>query len=150
MTPHLKLAAALALMLALIGACWTAYESGANNRENALKAQHAQAAAAAELAARVKEQDLHYQLREAQDAAKKRERKLLADAAGARGELDRLRDDLATIRHQLPGLTEAAVRGYADTASVVLRECASRYAELAATADALDNDRQTLIEAWPR
>jgi hypothetical protein len=150
MTAHLKLAAALVMLLGMIGACWTAYEAGADHRENALKAQSAQDAAAAELAARVKEQDLHYQLQEAQNAAKKRERKLLADAAGARGELDRLRDDLATIRHQLPSLAEAAVRGYADTASVVLRECASRYAEMAATADALDNDRQTLIEAWPR
>lgn len=150
MTAHLKLAAALALLLALIGAFWTAYEFGASNRENALKAQHAQAAAAAELAARKKEQAMHYQLQEAQHAAKLRERKILADAAGARGELDRLRHDLATIRHQLPGLTESAVRRYADTASLILGECASQYSELAATADAIDNDRQTLMEAWPR
>lgn len=149
-----RLAAALAfvlvLLLTLLGACWRAWEAGGDHRENALRAQYADAAAAAELIARAKEQAMHYQLQEAQDAAKVRERNLLSAAAGARGQLDRLRDTLATRRQQLPDLPETTLRHHADTASVLLRDCAERYTALAETTDRIDNDRQTLMEAWPR
>ena len=58
--------------------------------------------------------------------------------------------DLATARIILPGLTRAAVERYADTASIVFNQCVREYRDLAAQADQLANDRQTLIDAWPR
>jgi hypothetical protein len=101
-------------------------------------------------AARALEQALQAKVSKAQDDAKSRETKLAADAAGARTAANGLRDDLAAIRASVPSLTRDAVNRYADTASVVFQECADRYSELAAKADAINSDRQTLIDAWPR
>lgn len=86
----------------------------------------------------------------AKNAAITREKKLLVDAGRSRAAADRLRDDLATARVILPGLTRAAVERYADAASVVFNECVREYRDVAAQADRLASDRQTLMEAWPR
>lgn len=140
---------ALALSVG-IGIGWTTNGWRLNAEIADIKSEYSKAAMKSESAARAKEQALQTKLQEAQNAAKEREKKLLADAVAARAESGRLRDDIATFRRQLPGLTEAAVRKYADTASIVLSECQSRYSELAEAVDRIDNDRQTLVEAWPK
>lgn len=100
--------------------------------------------------ARSQEQKLQTKVQEAKNAAAIREKILLADAGRARLAADRLRDDITSIRASLPGLTDAAVRRYADAASVVFDQCVREYSRMAAQADQLANDRQTLIDAWPR
>lgn len=100
--------------------------------------------------ARETEQDWQKRLREAQNAAKKRESKLQDDANAASGAASSLRQQLTKLRSDLPKLTRAAIDSYADAASVVFSECTAEYTEMARKADAIDNDRQTLEDAWPK
>lgn len=122
------------------------YDQGFEARE----AIAVKAALASEKAARTKEAEWQTTLKEANDAATKRETKNRDDAAAARLAANRLSIDLADLRRKLPELTEQAVRQYADTASVVFGECSSKYIELAETADRIDSDRQKLEDAWPK
>lgn len=114
-----------------------------------LRGEYIASALVASEKARRQEQQLQTKVQEAKNAAAIREKTLLADAGRARLAADRLRDDLATARVILPGLTRTAVERYADTASVVFDQCVREYRDLAAQADQLASDRQTLIDAWP-
>lgn len=87
---------------------------------------------------------------DAQNSARVRDVALRRDSDLARAESDGLRDDLATLRRQLPGLADNAVRQYADESTKLLTDCAERYRGLAAEADILWSDRKTIIDAWPR
>lgn len=93
---------------------------------------------------------LKQQVQEAKDNAKKREKTLQKSVDVAVASSNSLRNQLTSIRRSLPSLTEQAVRKYADTASTILGDCQSKYQELAARADGLSSDLQTLIEAWPQ
>jgi hypothetical protein len=115
-----------------------------------LRGEYIAAALVASESARQKEIALILSVESAKNAAAIREKTLLADAGRSRAAADRLRDDLATARVILPGLTRAAVERYADAASVVFNQCVNEYRDMAAQADQLANDRQTLIDAWPR
>lgn len=115
-----------------------------------LRAEYINQALAASESARAREKQLQTKVEDAKNAAVTREKTLLADAGRSRAAADRLRDELATTRVILPGLTRAAVERYADAASIVFNECVREYRDLAAQADRLANDKQTLIEAWPR
>ena len=70
-------------------------------------------------------------------------------AAGARAELDRLRDQLATTG---PGGAPACPAGAdgADPARALLGACAAQLVELGRAADAHAADALRLYEAWPR
>lgn len=125
---------------------------GSNKYDEGFSAREAIAtktALAAEAAARKKEFAWQTTLKEANDAATKREEKIRADATAARAAAGRLYNDLADLRRKLPQLTEQAIRQYADVASDVFGECTARYTELAEAADQLNNDRQKLEDAWP-
>jgi regulator of protease activity HflC (stomatin/prohibitin superfamily) len=73
-----------------------------------------------------------------------------AAAAAARRTVDGLRDTLYAFRASLPSLAPAAVIERADTAAELLGACAAEYQDVAAAADRINSDRQTLIDAWPR
>lgn len=73
-----------------------------------------------------------------------------AAAAAARRTADGLRGTLYAFRSSLPSLAPATVIERADTAAELLGACAAEYQDLAAAADRINSDRQTLIEAWPR
>jgi hypothetical protein len=139
-------------LLAALGVWHLADKSKAVDDAVALvRAEYITAALAASESARSREKQLQTQVQEAKNAAITREKMLLADAGRSRLAADRLRDDLATIRASLPGLTRAAVERYADAASVVFDACVREYRDMAAQADRLISDRQTLMEAsWPR
>jgi hypothetical protein len=115
-----------------------------------MRGEYIVAALVASESARQKEIALNLSVESAKNAAAIREKTLLADAGRSRAAADRLRDDLATARVILPGLTRAAVERYADDASIVFNQCVNEYRDMAAQADQLANDRQTLIDAWPR
>jgi len=121
-----------------------------NDALEQLKGEYIASALVASEKARRQEQQLQTKVQEAKNAAAIREKTLLADAGRARIAVDRLRDDLATTRVILPGLTRAAVERYADAASIVFDQCVNEYRDMAAQADQLASDRQTLIDAWPR
>lgn len=88
---------------------------------------------------------------EAADAAKTREAALRDDAAGARAELDRLRDSLrlSTRRDPVPGTATTAADQPATTQTVIFLDCAAALTELARAADGHVSDEQTLIDSWP-
>lgn len=115
-----------------------------------LKAEYINQSLAASESARIREKQLQTKVEEARNAAAIREKTLLADAGRARLAADRLRDEIDAARVILPGLTRAAVERYADAASVVFDKCVREYQGLAEQADRLVNDRQTLIDPWPR
>lgn len=98
--------------------------------------------------ARAKEKFFQSQLNEAQHAAKQRETHLRDDANNARNESERLRINIAAIRTNLPSFSEDAIRRYADAASIVFDDCQRKYQELAEVTDRINNDKQTLIDAW--
>lgn len=138
-------------LLAALGVWHLADKSRAvDDAVELVRAEYINQALAASESAREKEKALNLSVERAKDDALKREKILLADADRADATAGRLRDDITRIRASLPGLTDAAVRRYADAASVVFDQCVSEYRSLAAQADRLANDRQTLIDAWPR
>jgi len=141
----------IAVLLAAAGVWHMADKAKAVDDAVALvRAEYITAALAASESARSREKQLQTNIQEAKNAAVTRENTLLADAGNSRLAADRLRDDLATTRFILPSLTRAAVERYADAASVVFDACVNEYRDVAAQADQLINDRQTLMEAWPR
>lgn len=71
-----------------------------------------------------------------------------AAAAGARTELDRLRQQ-ATGGARAAGASPAACTHYAATANTVLSECAGALVSLADAADGHVNDLRTARDAWP-
>jgi len=87
---------------------------------------------------------------QATNAAAARERGLRADAAGARNELDRLRDVLQDYERGTAGIPPASCPDRAIALSDVLQECAGRYSGLAEKADRHASDLQTLMDAWPK
>ena len=121
-----------------------------DNALELMRGEYIAAALVASESARQKEIALNLSVESAKNAAAIREKTLLDDAGRSRLAADRLRDDLATARVILPGLTRAAVERYADAASIVFNQCVNEYRDMAAQADQLANDRQTLIDAWPR
>ena len=89
------------------------------------------------------------QVQEATNASRKREILARADAVGARSALDSLRSALGSNVGACTATDSAGVVR-ADPARELLSECGQALTELAATADRLDSDRRTLIDAWPK
>lgn len=86
---------------------------------------------------------------EAINNATKRAKQNEIAASTARTESERLRIQLASIKRDVPTVTRDAVDGYATALADVFDDCQRKYQDLAAEADKLTSDRQTLIEAWP-
>lgn len=86
---------------------------------------------------------------EAQNASKKREAALRADADAARSESDGLRDDIAGLRDQLAAASRDAAVERASSLGAVLIQCAARYQVLAGRCDRHVSDLRTLMDAWP-
>ena len=85
----------------------------------------------------------------AQNEARKRESVALAAASSARTELGRLRNTLSGNVGACTTTDSAGIQR-TDPARELFGECAQALTDLAATADRLDSDRRTLMEAWPR
>ena len=72
----------------------------------------------------------------------------MADAASARSERDRLRDDLIASRGTFAQATDASLAQYTNTLSVVFEQCTREYSELAEKADGHATDAENLFTAW--
>lgn len=107
-------------------------------------------ALAAEQAARAKENSFNQQIRKAEQDAADREKRLRVELAVAESRNLRMRDDLATLRSRLPGLSPSACAATADVALDVFQQCADEYRALAQAADGHSEDARTVTEAWPR
>lgn len=115
-----------------------------------MKEAQAEAVNVATREARAQESARFTNVQEAQNAAQKRAQVARADADRARGELDRLRDDIRATAGGVPGESAAACAQRADTSADLLGQCAAAYIDLAAIADRHASDARTLIEAWPK
>lgn len=140
----------VALLAVAFVAGWGVNDWRLNGVIKQMQLEASTAALESEKKARAIESEYAKKLQEAQNAAAKRETTLRADAAGARNAVVGLRDQLAEIRRNLPEATIAACRVRADALADVFGQCAARYSGLAETTDRHVNDKQTLIEAWPK
>ena len=104
----------------------------------------------AEQAARATETALRKQLEDAQNAATQREQVIRSTAAAATAASVSLRDTIATIRNGVPLATIDALRNATIALGNVFAECQDRRREVAESAERLNSDKQTLIQAWPR
>jgi septal ring factor EnvC (AmiA/AmiB activator) len=145
-----KAIAVLVLVGGLVASHWIAYQAGDDYGRNAVTLAQRNKDIANLNEARNQEQKHQAQLELALKEANDRENRYRADAASARLSVGRLRNTVTDIQRSIPGLTTEAVRQYADTASVVFKDCADRYSALAEQADRIDSDRQTLEQAWPK
>jgi hypothetical protein len=140
----------LALAGALAASHRYAYEAGADNREAHVQNKYLKDYTESLQAARDKEQSLQAKARKAEHDFSTRKNRILADAAASRRESDGLRNELASIRTSLPAQSLAASRGIADALAELFGACTERYLRVAEQADALQNERDTLIQAWPK
>lgn len=136
-------AALIAAVLAFSGA-WTVQ----GWRIDAIKSEQVIAANKAIQEAQAETQRLQEVKDEALRRANARASQNQIAADGARSELDRLRDDIATSNSAAPACTSRA--DPAATARALLAECAARYSELASKADRHASDAVTIQQAWPK
>ena len=133
--PALARASGWALLsIVLAGTHWKAYVSG----RQAVQAKYEAAAAQQEKAYRAKEQALVAAKQEVEVRYAQLKKRNAADAAGSRGELERLRDSLA--QREAPADAPAVPRanGGSGLERELLLEGAAALAELAAEADRLE------------
>lgn len=127
---------------------WTANGWRLNSKIDAMVLEHTQAVQVATEQAAAKTQ----QMQEEKDAALRKAveivRRNVVDAAAARDERDRLRDDLVASRNAFAEATDTSLAEYTTTLSVVFEQCTKEYSELAAKADGHATDAQSLFDAW--
>lgn len=130
--------------------CWGIQDCRFHAQIADLKQGIAQANAQAEADKSAREAQFNSTLQKAQNDARTRENTLRADAADARGAANRLRKQLADNHQQMPSLTQSAVVQRADTYADVLSACVGEYQQLAEEADRHVNDKQMMLDAWPK
>lgn len=136
----------LALAAAYFYARWQGERADHANTRTAMATAALQSAADAATTTAQLQKDKDHALQ----TAAKRAQSHRADADSARTELDRLRNTLATSPTDPGANTCTAPADRADPARELLGHCAGALTDLAATADRLNADRLTLLDAWPR
>ena len=143
-TPYL-LAGALAVGL-LTG--WTANGWRLNAKIDEMVLEHTQAV----LVATQQAAEQTAKMQEEKDAAVQKAVALAqrnkADAASARSERDRLRDDLVASRSTFAEATDTSLAQYTNTLSVVFEQCTREYLAVAEKADGHATDAENLFTAW--
>lgn len=136
----------LALAAAYFYARWQGERAAHANTRTAMATAALQSAADAATTTAQLQKDKDHALQ----TAAKRAQSHRADADSARTELDRLRHTLATSPADPGANTCTTTPDRADPARELLGHCAGALTDLAATADRLNADRLTLLDAWPR
>ena len=145
-----KYGAVAALLLALFAGGWHFGAGRVQAKWDLAIAAQVIADADANRENRVIEFERNANIIEAQNAATLRNKTLQVAVANAGAVAVSLRDEIATIRRDLPGLAADADRQRADAVAAVLADCSAGYADMAATADRHASDVKTLIDAWHR
>ena len=142
--PYL-LAGALAVGL-LTG--WTANGWRLNGKIDEMVLEHTQALQVATEKAAKETARMQGEKDEAVQKAAALAQRNKADAAAARSERDRLRDELVASRSSFADATLPSLVDHARTLSVVFEQCTREYSELAEKADGHATDAQSLFNAW--
>lgn len=130
-------------------AAWTVQGWRMDAQLQTLKTDYATAQAQAVEKAHAETIRLQSQKDAAERLARARQSDLARDAAGARDDLERVRNASAEAL-LLSGHSHAACIDRATALKDVFDQCSGAFTGLAATADRLDSDRQTLTDAWPK
>ena len=156
MDPRAVVAIALVLSTGGFGAGWTAQgwrQSGVLNSERAEFNRERQVLAEQLAAANKRALEQTNALQKVADHAQENGIARMASAevsvAGARTQLDRLRQQLAT-NERVSSATLNACRRDAAATRVLFSDCAGKYLEMARQAGERANDQRTLMDAWPR
>jgi hypothetical protein len=142
------IAAAASLAIGLLSG-WTANGWRLNAKIDRMMAEYSQAMAQAGQNAMLESARLQKLKDEALNEANRIAQENAKAAAAARGELDRLRRQLASTA-DLSTATCPSTRDYAATLATVFGECATRIGELAEKADGHAADSRTLNGAFPK
>lgn len=151
--PKWALALLLAAALATAGKLeWDSHETARElEKKEAYVAQlEATIANANAVSARVHAEN-EVRVREATDAAARRQRYLVADIANADDELSRLHALVSLYADNAgPGTSDRTPADhYTATFAELLLQCGERYTAVAAAADGHASDVKTLVDAWP-
>jgi hypothetical protein len=146
--PYRLLAAAIAVMLFGAG-CYAFGVSVEEGREAKREVQRREDARVFEAENRRLERKWYDKTAGAVNESRKREQIVHEAAAGARGELDGLRNDLSASSAGLPSATLDACRSRVSALSAVFEQCATKYQGVAEQADAHSSDSLMLQQAWP-
>ena len=148
MIPIALIAAGLSASVAFVGGYQVASQSYRTEIAG-LKQSYAQASQLAAEKAHAETIRLQRQADDAQRLARSRQSNLARDLAANRDALGRLRDAADSALRDAQGSHDAC-RSRASTLVYVFGRCAGQLTDLAATADRLASDKQTLIDSWPR
>lgn len=155
--PSIKALAVTAVLATCFGAGWSVNGWRKDSATQAEALARAAQAAQAERENRATEHRRSTNVIEAQNAQARRAQALQAAANSARDESDRLRDDLATARAELPSRANDACPDYAAAADQLLgavetgvARLSQRGADIAAKADGHASDYQTLADGWAK
>lgn len=146
MLPTLYIAAGALAVGLLTG--WTANGWRLNGKIDEMVLEHTQAVLVATQQAAAETTRMQGEKDAAVQKAAALAQRNMADAASARSERDRLRDDLVASRGTFAQATDASLIEYTNTLSVVFEQCTREYSELAAKADGHATDAQSLFNAW--
>lgn len=142
---YIRIAAALAVVIALAASHWKAYHMGVT----VVQVEWTAANLKAEAVARSVEQQRTQAVQKAQNEHTKQIQTVRRDAATARTELDGLRNEIGRSNNT-SGQPLAAADKRADTLGELLGQCGAAYQELAFKADGHVADVRLLIGAWPK
>lgn len=145
-----KQLAAAALAVGLFASGWLANGWRMERNFLQLQTQLAENRAEFQKQAREKEKEYAEQLRIANENASKRENNLRISANRASNAANRLRNELDALRKDLPGLSKDACCKRAESVSIILGYCINEYRVMGEDAGRVENERQKLIDAWPK
>lgn len=127
---------------------WTANGWRLNGKIDSMVLEHTQALQVATEQAAKETARMQGEKDEAVQKAAALAQRNKADAAAARSERDRLRDELVASRSSFADATLPSLVDHARTLSVVFEQCTREYSELAEKADGHATDAQSLFNAW--
>ena len=148
-TPPITLITHGIVAVAAAAGAWVWQANSYEAKLAAVQTEYAQAQARAVEIAHAETIRLQSQKDAAERLARARQSDLARDAAGARDDLERVRN-ASTEALLLSGHSHAACIDRATALKDVFDQCSGAFTGLAATADRLNSDRQTLTEAWPK
>ena len=103
----------------------------------------------AQESARKTEANFNQKIKEANDAANRRNKQIDAAHAAAQSAADSLRDTLANLRDSVPGATAATLAESVRVLANVLGTCSQRYTDVAGVSDRCISEAKRCVEGWP-
>ena len=95
------------------------------------------------------EVQFNQKIKEANDAANRRNKQIDAAHAAATSASDGLRDALGNLRDSVPSATAASLAESTRTLAAVLSDCGRKYSDVAGVGDRITSEAKRCVESWP-